>query len=67
MRILLFQQHFHRLGRSPDLEVPVSTRVLGWSVLGQDNQSPSLVLVKLRRDMNNASCCCDMNEIIKEA
>ena len=30
-------------------------------------QSPSLVLVKLRKDMNNVSCCRDMTEILLKA
>ena len=34
------------------------------SVLGQDTSAPSLVLVKPRKDMNNASCCRDMTEIL---
>ena len=28
---------------------------------------PSLVLVKVRKDMNNVSCCCDMTKILLTA
>ena len=49
--------------------------ILGWShtessgsfmgvSLGKTLQSPSLVLVKLGKDMNNVSCLCDMTEIM---
>ena len=30
-------------------------------------QSPSLALVKTRKDMNNMSCCRDMTEILLKA
>ena len=33
------------------------------SVLGQDTSEPSLVLVKLRKDMNNVNCRRDMTKI----
>ena len=32
--------------------------------LGKKLQSPSLVLVKPRKDSNNVSCHCDMTEIL---
>ena len=32
--------------------------------LGKTLQSPSLVLVKPKKDMNNVSCCSDMTEIL---
>ena len=35
--------------------------------LGKTLQSPSLVLVKPRKDMNNVSCCSDMTEILLKA
>ena len=35
--------------------------------LGKTLQSPSLVLVKLRKDMNNVSCHRDMTEILLNA
>ena len=35
--------------------------------LGKTLQSPSLVLVKPRKDMNNVSCRCDMTEILLKA
>ena len=35
--------------------------------LGKTLQSPSLVLVKPRKDMNNVSCHCDMTEILLKA
>ena len=49
--------------------VPCSSRTgsCGFFVgvyLGKILQSPSLVLVKPRKDMNNVSCCSDMTEIL---
>ena len=35
--------------------------------LGKTLQSPSQVLMKTRKDMNNVSCCCDMTEILLKA
>ena len=35
--------------------------------LGKTLQSPSLVLVKPRKDVDNVSCCCDMPEILLKA
>ena len=35
--------------------------------LGKTLQSPSLVLVKPRKDMNNVSCCRDITEILLKA
>ena len=35
--------------------------------LGKTLQSPSLVLVKPRKDMNNVSCRCDMTKILLKA
>ena len=35
--------------------------------LGKTLQSPSLVLVKPRKDMNNVSCRCDLTEILLKA
>ena len=32
--------------------------------LGNTLQSPSIVLVKPEKDMNNVSCCFDMTEIL---
>ena len=37
------------------------------SVLGQDTSEPSLVLVKLRKDMNIVNCRRDMTEILLKA
>ena len=40
----------------------------GFSVsLGKTLQSPSLVLEKPRKDMNNVNCCRDMTEILLKA
>ena len=35
--------------------------------LGKTLQNPSLVLVKLRKDINNVSCRHDMTEILLQA
>ena len=35
--------------------------------IGKTLQSPSLVPVKPRKDMNNVSCRCDMTEILLKA
>ena len=35
--------------------------------LGKTLQSPSLVLGKPKKDMNNVSCSCDMTEILLKA
>ena len=43
-----------------------SSEFVGMS-LGKTLQSPSLVLVKPRKDMNNVSCHCDMTEILLKA
>ena len=44
-----------------------STRFFVGISLGKTLQRASLVLMKLRIDMNNVSCCCDMNDILLKA
>ena len=58
------------LTRNPGVLGPNRTRFSGCFVgvsLGKTLQSPSLVLVKPRKDMNNVSCRRDMTEILLKA
>ena len=55
------------LTRAPGVLGSGSSGFFLWSVLGQDTSEPSPVLVKHRKDMNNASCRRDMTEILLKA
>ena len=45
----------------------ISSEFFRGSVFGQDTSEPSLVMVKPRKDINNASCCLDITEILLKA
>ena len=58
------------LTRNPGVLGSSRTDPLGFFVemsLGKTLQSPSLTLVKPRKDMNDMNCCRDMTEILLKA